>query len=102
MTMSAPRSFDPAHVCASGGRRDRRADVLGQLDGVCADAAGAGVDQQLVTGLHVRALDERLPGGQRDERDRRGLGHRDRRRVAREWTASRCAKVPTRPSRGRP
>ena len=41
--------------------------MLGQLDRVGADAPGAGVDEHFLTGLQIRSLDERLPGGQCDE-----------------------------------
>ena len=58
--------------------------MLGELDRDGPDPAGAGVDEDLLPGLHVAALDERLPGGQRDERHRPRLLHADRRRLERD------------------
>ncbi len=37
------------------------------------DTAGRGVDQDTLPGLETRRLEDRLPGGERDERDRRGF-----------------------------
>jgi hypothetical protein len=58
--MSAPRlltSFTVAvSVVVHGG-----AEVLGQLDDGRAQAAGAGVDEHLLTGLDICALQEDLP-----------------------------------------
>ena len=53
-----------------------RAEVLGELDGDRSDPAGAGVDEDLLPGLHVAALDEGLPGGQRDQGQGCGLARR--------------------------
>jgi hypothetical protein len=44
--------------------------VLGELDGGRSQAAGAGVDEDLLAGLDVGAVDECLPGGQGDQRHR--------------------------------
>ena len=64
------------------GRGDVRAEVLGELDRDRADAARAGVDEDLLPGLHVAALDERLPRGERDEGQRPPASSmRDRRRA---------------------
>src|SRR5215217_1249314 len=51
-------------VLAAGGRRHRGADVLGELDYGRSQPAGAGVDEDLLAGLHVGTVDEGLPGGQ--------------------------------------
>ena len=51
-------------VLAAGGRRHRGAEVLGELDDGRPQAAGAGVDEDLLAGLDVGAVDEGLPGGQ--------------------------------------
>jgi hypothetical protein len=40
--------------------------------------------EHLLTGLHVRPLDQRLPGGQRHQRQRGGLDHRQRGRFDRQ------------------
>ncbi len=95
---------DPFDVAGAGRRGDRRAQVLGQLDRVRADAPRAAVDEHLLAGLEVRSLDERLPRGQRDERHRGRLGHGEAYGlIARSSssTAMRSAKVPMRPSRTR-
>ena len=42
------------------------------------------MDEHLLAGLEVRALDERLPGRQGDEWHGGRLGHREARRLARE------------------
>ncbi|MNJ63718.1 hypothetical protein D3C77_596360 [compost metagenome] len=49
--------------------------MLGKLDGKGADAAGPGLDEHLLACFHLADLDQSLPGGQSDERDRRGLLH---------------------------
>ncbi len=49
-----------------------------------ANAARAAVHQHLLSGLHVRAVDEALPGGDHDQRQRRGLAHRQVGRLARQ------------------
>ena len=41
-----------------------------------ADAAGAAVHQHLLPGAHVRAVDQPFPGRDDDQRQRRGLAHR--------------------------
>ena len=51
-------------VLSARGRRDRGAEVLGELDDGRAQAAGAGVDEDLLAGFQVGAVDEGLPGGQ--------------------------------------
>ena len=70
MAMSAPSCAHEVGVAAADGRGDGGAEVLGELDRDRPDTAGAGVDEDLLAGLHVAALDKRLPGGQRDQRQR--------------------------------
>ena len=60
-------------VPGAGGGRDLRAEVSGQLDGERADASRAGVDQNLLARLQLREIDQRLPGGEPHQRQRRGL-----------------------------
>ncbi len=68
-------------------RRDRREDPraarLGELNDDVPDAARPAVDEQRLTRLEPRAV-EPLPCRDRDERQRRGLVRRDRRRPVRE------------------
>ncbi len=66
------------HVGGTCGGRDGRAEMLGELDGDRSDSPGAGVDEDLLPGSHVAALNERLPRGQCDQRQRARLLHADR------------------------
>jgi len=63
---------------------DARSEVPGELDRDRSDAAGARVDQNPLPRLHVADLDEGLPRGERDERQRAGLGHADRHGLRRQ------------------
>src|SRR5207302_1179406 len=60
-------------VLSAGRGRDLRADVFGQLDGEGADAARAGMDQDLLARPQLCEFDQRLPGGKPHQRQRRGL-----------------------------
>src|SRR5437762_3881663 len=60
-------------VLSAGRSRDLRAEVFGQLDGDGADAARAGMDQDLLARPQPREFDQRLPGGKPHQRQRRGL-----------------------------
>src|SRR5688572_22646360 len=60
-------------VLRSGRGRDLRAEVFGQLDGEGADAARAGMYQDLLSRLQPCEIDQRLPCGQRHQRKRRRL-----------------------------
>jgi hypothetical protein len=51
-------------VLAACGRGDRGAEVLGELDGGRLQAAGAGVDEDLLARFQVGAVDQGLPGSQ--------------------------------------
>src|SRR5437763_13829987 len=84
MTTSAPRSRTHSTLLVPVVAATVAPRYLGQLDGVRADAAGAGVDEHLLAGLQVRSLDERLPCGQGDEGHRRRLGHGEACRLDRE------------------
>ena len=69
--------------------RARRADHvrperLRDLDRDMPDAAGGGVDQHALPGLHARDLGQRLPGGEADERQRRRVDVVEAVRLARE------------------
>ena len=64
-------------------RRHGRADVLGELDCKCSHAAGAGVDEDFLSLLQVRSFDQRLPGGQADQRDGSRFFHGERLRLDR-------------------
>ena len=46
---------------------------LGDLDRDVPQAACGGVDEHALAGLHLRDLGQRLPSGEPDERQRRGL-----------------------------
>ena len=67
-----------------GGGRDDGAEVLGELDDGRAEAAGSGVDEHLLTGLQVCAVDEDLPGGQGDQRYGGGFLECERVRLGRD------------------
>src|SRR5437763_16853016 len=84
MTTSAPRSRTHSTLLVPVVAATVAPRYLGQLDGVRADAAGAGLDEDLLAGLQVRSLDERLPCGQGDEGHRGRLGHGEARRLDRE------------------
>jgi hypothetical protein len=58
---------DPRDVCRAHRGRDVCPEVLGELDRDRAHTTRARVDEDLLTGPQVRALDECLPRGQRDE-----------------------------------
>ncbi len=64
--------------------------MLRELNCKRADTARACVDQRLLPVRHVRALDERLPRGQPDQRDRRGFLHRERFGLVRDGVFSYC------------
>ena len=57
-------------VRAARGRRDPRAHVLGELDGDRSNASRARVDQDTFPAFELRLLYERLPGRQRNKRNR--------------------------------
>src|SRR4051794_4316689 len=84
MTMSAPRSRTQSTLPVRSWFGDGRPEVLGKLDRVGADAAGAGVDEHFLARLEVRSLDKRLPGGQCDEGHGRRLDHGEACRLGRE------------------
>ena len=66
----------PAHelrIPGSSCRDHARAEVLGELDGHRPDAAGSAMDQHPLPRLQVPDLDERLPCGQCNHRQRRCL-----------------------------
>ena len=54
-------------------RDDARADVLGELDGVARDAAGAALDQDRLAALELERVLDRVQRGQADQRQRRGV-----------------------------
>ncbi len=76
----------PVHVLRARGRRHRRPDVLCQLDCESADTARACLDKHLLPFLQACFLDQRLPGGQSDQRDGGRLRHREVPRLGRNRT----------------
>ncbi len=84
MTMSAPRSRTKSTLPGADSGRDSCAEVLGELDRDRADTAGAGVDEDLLTGLQLAPLHERLPGRQSHQRKRRRFLEADRCRFERQ------------------
>ena len=79
-----PETSDEVCGRGGGGGRDDGAEVLGELDDRRAEAAGPGVDEDLLPGLHVCAVDEHLPGGQGDERHSAGFLERQGVRLGRD------------------
>ena len=73
MATSAPSDFTNAWFLALAVVATCGAEVFGQLDGEGADAARAGVDQHLLSRLQLREIDQRLPGGEPHQRQRRRL-----------------------------
>src|SRR5947209_257658 len=84
MTTSAPRSRTHSTLLVPVVVATVAPRCLGNLDGVRADAAGAGVDEHLLTELQVRPLDECLPRRQGDEGHGGRLGHKEACRLDRE------------------
>jgi hypothetical protein len=60
----------------------KQAGDLGELDADGAHAAGAADDEHAAAGLDLQPVEERLPGGDRGERDRGGLGEVELLRLA--------------------
>src|SRR5207249_261317 len=60
--------------CARG-RGDGLADVLCELNCKCSHATGAGVDEDFLPLLQVCSFNQRLPGGQANQRDGSGFLH---------------------------
>ncbi len=73
-----------AGVRAAPGGGDGATEDRRELDGEHADAAGAALDQHLLAGVQGRVVRQRLPGGQRRERQRRRCHVGDRRKLALE------------------
>ena len=73
-----------AGVGAAAGGGDVAAEDRREQDGEYSDAAGAPLDQHLLAGLQGRVVRQRLPGGQRRERQRRRCHVGDRRKLALE------------------
>ena len=67
-----------------GGGEDPGAEGVGQLHRDMADAAGAALDQHGLALPHPGAVDQPFPGGDRDQRQRRGLAHREIGRLRRQ------------------
>ncbi|MNN17520.1 hypothetical protein D3C81_1307110 [compost metagenome] len=65
----------PRDVGRAGRGRHEGSQMLGQLDGHGADAAGARLDEDLLSWLQLRGFHKRLPRGQCDQRQRGGLHH---------------------------
>ena len=65
--------FGEFFVGARGGD-DIRTEKFGDLNGGGADATASGENQDRFGGLQLRAMDEHVPGGLKDQRDRSGLG----------------------------
>ena len=97
-------AFDQLDICRARRRGDRRAEVLRQLDGESAHAAGAGMDEDFLPLLQPGFLDQHLPGGEPTRGIEaassmvRFLGFSA---TSASFTAMNSANVPTRPSRGR-
>jgi hypothetical protein len=68
----------------AGGAQDVRAPRLGDLRGDVADAAGGRVDQHPLAGSDAGGVDQRLPRGERHERQRGRVGERQAGRLADE------------------
>ena len=59
-----------------GGRNHARAECLGKLDGSCADAGGAAMDEQRLACLQSSALEDVVPDREEGFRDSRRLDER--------------------------
>ena len=59
------------------GTDNPRTPPLRELDGDMADATRCRMDQYCLISFQARCLEERLPGGERDQRRRRRLGKRE-------------------------
>jgi hypothetical protein len=68
---------DEGLALAAPGRGDLDAENRGELDRVDADAARAALHQHALAAPHARVVDQRLPRGERGQRQRRGLHMRD-------------------------
>ena len=75
---------DKLFLGAVGGGGHMGPEVLGKLDDGGSQPPGAGVDENFLPGLDVCPLDQDLPGGQRDQRDRCGLLQRQGGRLERD------------------
>ena len=62
-------ALHPIEIRRARCRRDDRAKMLRQLNCKCSYATGARVDENFLPCLQVRSFDQRLPGGQADQRD---------------------------------
>src|SRR6267142_2411714 len=68
----------PLDESLAGGRSGREylgAEAAGDLDSDVANAAGASMDQYLLTGMHRRAIDQSFPRRDEDQRESRGFTH---------------------------
>ena len=68
------------HAVAAAGAGRRRhvgSGALGELDRGAPDAAARAVDEDALTVLEPRVLEERLPGGEPCDGERRGVGQLD-------------------------
>ena len=70
-------TLDQFDIFRTRRRRDCRAEMLGKLDGKCPDATGAGLDEDLLPGLHLGNLHKRLPRSQPYQRDGGRFLHAD-------------------------
>ena len=72
----APKPSIVARCVGRAGGEHLGAEGARDLDRDVADAAGAAMDQHLLAGLHVGAVDQAFPGRDEDQRQGRGLAHR--------------------------
>jgi hypothetical protein len=80
------RAEAPHQIVLPGrdGGEDPGAEGGGQLHRDVADAAGAALDQHGLALAHPGAIDQPFPGGDRDQRQCRGLAHREIGRLRRQ------------------
>ena len=86
------RGGDALAAAGAGGGDHVRPGPLGQLHRVAADGAARAVDEHALPGLELRVVEECLPGGEADHRERRGVRERDARRRRRQ-DVGRCDDV---------
>src|SRR5690606_25015769 len=75
---------DESGIRTAGGGVDLRSEVLRNGYGDAADATRAGLDEDRLIGLEFRVLGEGFPGGEADQRQPRGNGEGDLRRLVRD------------------